>query len=346
MQILEPMWLAELLETHVDRGGETDAEDQLERRGLAGAIPFPDLGKLFLLCARGRIRTAAGDPEAGTSDLEECGRWLGALGISNPAIIPWRARAAEALIARGERERARSLAEEELELSRRCGSPTAIGLSLRMFGLAEGDERGVELLREAVASLDAMRPTLELAYARVHLGAALRRAGRRADARDSLGIGQQLAESYEARPLAERARTELAAAGARPRTPLRTGLDALEWAKEVENRGAGEIVLNSIDADGTKQGYELSVTKMISEAVGIPVVASGGAGTPAHLADVLDDATIDSSRGWTCVLASVRDDSELYGLLDRFEDFALHIVSLNELGADVLHPPAVPGGRR
>ena len=64
------------------------------------------------------------------------------------------------------------------------------------------------------------------------------------------------------------------------------------------------------------------------------------------LADVLDDATIESSRGWTCVLASVRDDSELYGLLDRFEDFALHIVSLNELGADVLRPPAVPGGGR
>jgi hypothetical protein len=64
------------------------------------------------------------------------------------------------------------------------------------------------------------------------------------------------------------------------------------------------------------------------------------------LAGVLDDATIESSRGWTCVLASVRDDSELYGLLDRFEDFALHIVSLNELGADVLRPPAVPGGGR
>jgi hypothetical protein len=64
------------------------------------------------------------------------------------------------------------------------------------------------------------------------------------------------------------------------------------------------------------------------------------------LADVLDDATIESSRGWTCVLASVRDDSELYGLLDRFEDYALHIVSLNELGADVLRPRALPGGRR
>jgi hypothetical protein len=64
------------------------------------------------------------------------------------------------------------------------------------------------------------------------------------------------------------------------------------------------------------------------------------------LAAVLDDATIESSRGWTCVLASVRDDSELYGLLDRFEEFALHIVSLNELGAGVIHPQAVPGSMR
>ena len=64
------------------------------------------------------------------------------------------------------------------------------------------------------------------------------------------------------------------------------------------------------------------------------------------LAAVLQDATIESSRGWTCVLASVRDDSELYGLLDRLEEFALHIVSLNELGADVFRPRAVAGGGR
>jgi cyclase len=66
----------------------------------------------------------------------------------------------------------------------------------------------------------------------------------------------------------------------------RTERDALAWAKEAESLGAGEIVLNSIDADGTKAGYEKVLTKMISEAVGIPVVASGGAGTPEHLLDV------------------------------------------------------------
>lgn len=63
------------------------------------------------------------------------------------------------------------------------------------------------------------------------------------------------------------------------------GLDAVEWAARCQSLGAGEICLNSIDADGTRDGYELKLTRMITDAVGIPVIASGGAGCPAHLAD-------------------------------------------------------------
>ena len=74
-----------------------------------------------------------------------------------------------------------------------------------------------------------------------------------------------------------------------------TDLDALEWALRAEKLGAGEIVLNSIDADGTRDGYELTATRMISEAVGIPVVASGGAGTSEHLRDVLVDGKADAA---------------------------------------------------
>lgn len=65
------------------------------------------------------------------------------------------------------------------------------------------------------------------------------------------------------------------------------GLDALAWAKRCEELGAGEICLNSIDADGLRTGYELNLTRLISDAVHIPVIASGGAGEPAHLADAL-----------------------------------------------------------
>jgi cyclase len=66
-----------------------------------------------------------------------------------------------------------------------------------------------------------------------------------------------------------------------------TGLDAIEWAKRAVALGAGEIVLNSIDADGTKAGFDLVITRRVSESVGVPVVASGGAGTLEHMADVL-----------------------------------------------------------
>ncbi|MFO7816233.1 MAG: imidazole glycerol phosphate synthase subunit HisF [Desulfovibrionales bacterium] len=67
----------------------------------------------------------------------------------------------------------------------------------------------------------------------------------------------------------------------------RMGIDALTWAREVENLGAGEICLNSIDADGTKDGYELELTRLISDSVRIPVIASGGAGNPEHMVDAV-----------------------------------------------------------
>ena len=75
----------------------------------------------------------------------------------------------------------------------------------------------------------------------------------------------------------------------------RTGMDALEWAKKAESLGAGEIVVNSVDADGTRQGFEMRLTKLIASSVGIPVVASGGGGTPRHLAEVCRRANADAA---------------------------------------------------
>lgn len=77
------------------------------------------------------------------------------------------------------------------------------------------------------------------------------------------------------------------------RTPM--GIDALWWAQEAVRLGAGEICLNSIDADGTQEGYELNLTRLISEAVPIPVIASGGAGVPEHLYEVLTAAKADAA---------------------------------------------------
>lgn len=74
-----------------------------------------------------------------------------------------------------------------------------------------------------------------------------------------------------------------------------TGLDALAWAQEVERLGAGEILLTSMDGDGTKAGYDLELTRAVAEAVGIPVIASGGAGTLAHFAEALTIGRADAA---------------------------------------------------
>lgn len=73
------------------------------------------------------------------------------------------------------------------------------------------------------------------------------------------------------------------------------GIDALEWAKSGEELGAGELVVNSIDADGTKEGYELKLTRMIANSVGIPIIASGGAGEPGHLFEAFTEGHADGA---------------------------------------------------
>jgi len=74
-----------------------------------------------------------------------------------------------------------------------------------------------------------------------------------------------------------------------------TGLEAVAWARRVEALGAGEIVLTSMDCDGTKDGYDLEITAAVSAAVSIPVVASGGAGHPDHLADAITTGKADAA---------------------------------------------------
>jgi len=92
------------------------------------------------------------------------------------------------------------------------------------------------------------------------------------------------------------------------RTP--TGLDAVEWAVRVADLGAGEILLTSMDGDGTQAGYDLGVTRAISDAVGIPVIASGGAGKPSHLVDAVREGHADA-----VLLASIIHDG-VYRITD------------------------------
>ncbi|WP_029687515.1 imidazole glycerol phosphate synthase subunit HisF [Thermoanaerobacter sp. A7A] len=76
---------------------------------------------------------------------------------------------------------------------------------------------------------------------------------------------------------------------------VNTGLDAVEWAKKVESLGAGEILLTSMDKDGTKDGYDIELTRMVSEAVNIPVIASGGAGKKEHFKEVFTEGKADAA---------------------------------------------------
>ena len=79
-----------------------------------------------------------------------------------------------------------------------------------------------------------------------------------------------------------------------------TGIDAVRWAKEAEERGAGEILLTSMETDGTKNGFDIAITRAISEAANIPVIASGGVGTPEHFYDGFTRGKADA-----CLAASV-----------------------------------------
>ena len=99
-----------------------------------------------------------------------------------------------------------------------------------------------------------------------------------------------------------------------------TGMDAVEWAKRAVGLGAGEIVVNSVDADGTREGFELTITRLIADAVPVPVVASGGAGRPSHLADAFSVAHADAaiiagmvhSGDWT--IAQIKEELAAAGV--------------------------------
>jgi DNA-binding NarL/FixJ family response regulator len=151
-----------------------------------------------------------------------------------------RSGAALAFLRLGERERALELATSELEDARVFGAPRALGIALRTAGLARGGTDGIELLSESAAVLRESPAVLELARSLTELGGALRRAGRRASARELLAEALDLAARCGARPLAARARDELRATGARPRRELRRGVEALTPSELRVTRLAAE----------------------------------------------------------------------------------------------------------
>ena len=227
--------------------------DLLPQEGWSAGV-----ATVLIPAARGRLRLDQGRPADALADFQACGALFGAdvwgMPIRETGYVHARSGAALALLRLGRRERACQLADAELADVRVFGAPRALGIALRAAGLARGGREGLALLGESVAALDGSPALLERARSMAELGAALRRDGQRAAARDPLARALELAARCGARPLAARAREELRAAGARPRRPWRTGVDALT---------PSELRVARLAAEGRSNreiAYELYVT--------------------------------------------------------------------------------------
>jgi DNA-binding CsgD family transcriptional regulator len=224
----------------VDRGEPEGAAEALDRHDLAETAAGDYFDNL-LAFARGRVKLALGQADAAVDELLACGARQEAWGALNPAMIPWRSTVAPALALTGRTDEARSLAAEEVERARSVGARRALGMALRAAGMLEERDEQIRVLEEAAAILADSPARLEQARALSDLGGALRRAGRRADARERLDLALDLAHHCGAAGLAEQARAELLAAGSRPRRTGLTGSAALTPSErrvaEVAARG-------------------------------------------------------------------------------------------------------------
>jgi DNA-binding CsgD family transcriptional regulator/tetratricopeptide (TPR) repeat protein len=207
------------------RGKLERAQELLVENHQDGEMPERMFFNPMLFC-RGMFRLEQRRFDLAEADFRELGRRHELWGMTRPSP-PWRSAIGLTLIARGEREEARRIALEELEMVRVWNTPKAIAFTTRVLGLAaEGDE-SVELLAEAVDLLEGTPWRLDRARARIELGAALRREGRRRDGREALALGMDEANACGADGLAELAADELRASGARPRRRAISGIDAL-----------------------------------------------------------------------------------------------------------------------
>lgn len=182
----------------------------------------------YYLDSRGRLCLATGDPAAALENFLACGRVLALRGgVDTPTMFPWRSQAALALVQLGKGERARQLADEELDLATAGGVVGAIGDAMVTVALLEGGDAGLDRIRAAVDLLEDSPRVLIRIRALIELGAMLRRNRQPTQARRPLSSALDMAHHHGATALAERAWEELVVAGGRPRRPALTGLAAL-----------------------------------------------------------------------------------------------------------------------
>jgi DNA-binding CsgD family transcriptional regulator len=222
--------LAVLLEVLVEADRLEEADDAIR----LAALPEPldrTIPSAALLQARGPLRRAQGRDDDALADLRDAAARWDELGMRHPVWADWRVAMVELLVDRGEDSEARRLAAEQLALADRVGTPGAVAAALRTEAMVAPRRERVALLERAVAVSAESQAQLEHCRALVDLGAALRRAGRRADARDPLRRALDLANRGGAVRLARRAHEELRAAGAKPRRAALSGPESLTGAE-------------------------------------------------------------------------------------------------------------------
>ena len=222
------LWSLHPLVDALTEADELDAADAaLAAAGQFGEPPHGTLAAPLLLESRARLRLAQHRPADAHADAQAAAaRWI-ELDGRDAALASWRVASACALTAMGENTQARHLADEHLQLADRLGTEGPQGAGLRALAHAGDPDERITLLERAVTLLADSPAQLEHTRTLVDLGAALRRANRRHDARAPLRLALDLADRHGMRLLARRARAELHATGARPRRSALAGIDAL-----------------------------------------------------------------------------------------------------------------------
>jgi DNA-binding CsgD family transcriptional regulator len=231
------------LRTLVARG-ELTAAERLGAEGRPEAEAAAGAPAALYFCATGELRLARGRHAEAKRDFLLAAGHLEWLPRANPELFGWRPGLARAEAGLGNGESARAEAARAVEIARENDGLRAIGIALCAQGAVSDGEEAIELLREAVAALEGTRARFQHALALVDLGSALRRANRRREAREPLRAGLDLAHRCGAAPLEERARTELAATGARPRKAVLSGVEALTPSEQRVARQAAEGMTN------------------------------------------------------------------------------------------------------
>jgi DNA-binding CsgD family transcriptional regulator len=219
-------WLSVAVRTLVALGEPAMAQDLLDEV-WRGRAPGPGIPGATLLVSRGELRAASDRHAEARHDYLAAAERVRWVPYANPELLGWRTGLARAEAALGNAEEAQRLAGEAVGLARKAGGKRGIGIALAALGAVASGTEGIELLGEASEVLAGTHAKLEHSYALADLGAALRRANKRKEARGPLREALDLASRFGAAALEQRVRTELAATGARPRKAVLSGVESL-----------------------------------------------------------------------------------------------------------------------